>query len=107
TFQRFRLLRSEADRVHSYVAEPNAWRRRVLGGGAIIADERHDLGHIGLVPPPFHRPPSLLRIWRTGLYAFEFEQRAAERHILLHAELSELLHAVDLRQPAHVVEEHV
>src|SRR5258707_3324337 len=28
-------------------------------------------------------------------------------HFLLHAELGELLHAVDLREPAHIVEQHV
>ena len=38
---------------------------------------------------------------------FEFEQRSAQVHVPLHAELGELLHAVDLRQAAHVIEQHV
>ena len=45
-----------------------------------------------------------MRVLGDRLDAFELEQRAAERHVLLHSELNELLHAVDLRQPAHGVE---
>ena len=40
------------------------------------------LGHVRLVPPPFHVPPAGLRILRHRLDAFQLEQRAAERHVL-------------------------
>ena len=37
----------------------------------------------------------------------DLKQRAAEPHLVLHAELGELLHAIDLGQAAHVVEQNV
>ena len=105
--ERLRLLRGEPHRMHRHIAEPVARRRGLLGRGAVIGDELHDLGHVRLIPPPFHIPPAGLRLRRTSLDAFQFEQRAAEAHLVLHAELGELLHAVDLRQAAHVVEQNV
>jgi hypothetical protein len=105
--ERFRLLGRKTHRVHADIAEPVARGRRLLGRGAIVRHELDDLRHVRLVPPPFHRPPAGLRIGRAGLDALQLEQRAAERHLFLHAELRELLHAVDLGEPAHVVEQHV
>ena len=64
--ERLRLLRGEPHRVHRHIAEPIARRRRLLGRRAVIGDEFHDLGHVRLIPPPFHVPPAGLRLRRTG-----------------------------------------
>ena len=93
--------------MHGHITEPIARRRGLVHGGAIIGDEFHDFGYIGLIPPPFHVPPAGLRLRRTAFDAFQFKQPAAERHLFLHSELGELLHAIDLRQAAHIVEEHI
>ncbi len=70
-------------------------------------DEGSNLLDVRLLPPPLHAPPAGLRFLGHGLDALHFEQRATERHLLGHAELHELLHAIDLRQAAHVVEQHL
>ena len=80
---------------------------RLAGRLAEISDEGGNLRHIRLVPPPFHVPRSGLRFLGNGLDGLQLEQRAAEGHVLLHAELGELLHAVDLCQTAHVVQQYI
>ena len=84
-------------------------RRRLLaadrGGNRI--DELLDRRHVGLVPVPFHGPPAGLGFLRHRAHQFDLEQRATQRHVLVHAELHELLHAVDLGRAAHVVQQHV
>src|SRR6185312_13242921 len=83
-------------------------RRRRLAGALLDGGiELLDMGHARLVPPPFHRPPTDARLIRNRAQAFQFEQRAADRHLLVEAELDELLEAVDLILAAHDVDEHL
>src|SRR6202030_3280073 len=68
-------------------------------------DEFRDLRHFWLVPVPLISPEADTRFVGNSLNAFELEQGAAHRHLLVEPELDDLLDAVDLIAAAHDVDE--
>ena len=90
-----------------HVCHPVPRRGLLAEHGRDRVDERLHRRHVRLVPTTIPAPTSRPAPFRHRAYALQLEQRAAELHLLIHAELHELLHAIDLRGAAHVVQQHV
>src|SRR6267154_3138876 len=91
--ERFFLIGNHCQRLYRRIAEPVARRGCDAGDFLDRGIEFRDVRHAGLIPPPFHGPPSDARPIGHRPYAFELEQGAAHGHLLVQTELNKLFEA--------------
>src|SRR5450631_3895639 len=105
--ERLLLIGNHRQCLDRRIAEPVTRRRRATGNFLDRGTEFRDMRHARLVPPPFHGPPSDPRAIGHGANAFQFEQGAADGHLLVEAELNKLFQARDLIAATHDIDEHL